>query len=204
MEEVAETDPKIVAIVLAAGMSTRMGQQKLLLPWGKETVIEHIIGIVHKAGLDSIVVVTGKKDPILNSVLNQLGCRLVKNPEYSNGSMVTSLQKGLATIQNTDTDAVMIFLGDQPTLQTSTILKTVDAYKRSFSPIVVPSYQLHQGHPWLVDKNSWSEILQLSSKETMKSFLFQHKKSIQYVLVDTPTILQDMDTPEEFQNIKPD
>jgi molybdenum cofactor cytidylyltransferase len=203
MEKVAESDAKIAAIVLAAGMSTRMGQQKLLLPWGKETVIEQIISTIQKAELDPIVVVTGKQDPILNSVLNRLDCTQVINPDYSNGSMVTSLQKGLAVFQDKDINAFMIFLGDQPSMQINTIIKIKDAYKRLSSEIIVPSFQFHKGHPWLVNKKLWMEIQKLTLENTLKDFLIQHKKNIQYVLVDSSTILQDMDTPEEFQKIKP-
>jgi len=203
MEKTVETEPQIAAIILAAGMSTRMGTQKLLLPWGKETVIEHILGVIQKAGLGPIVVVTGKVDPNLISILNQWSITQVVNTEYANGSMVTSMQKGLAAFQDKDIHAFMIFLGDQPLLQINTILTLMDAYKGSGAEIVVPSYQFHQGHPWLVDRIYWKEIQMLASESTLKEFLVQHKKSIQYVHVDSPTILQDMDTPEDFQHIKP-
>jgi CTP:molybdopterin cytidylyltransferase MocA len=203
MGKAAEKDTRIAAIVLAAGMSTRMGQQKLLLPWGKETVISQIIGTIQKAGLIQIIVVTGKEDRELNLVLSQLPITQVINSDYANGSMVTSLQKGLAAIQDKNVAAFMIFLGDQPTVQVDTIHSIIEAYLRSGSDIVIPSFQLHQGHPWLIDRKLWVEIQNLTSENTMKDFLAQRKKSIQYVIVDSPTVLQDMDTPEEFRKIKP-
>jgi molybdenum cofactor cytidylyltransferase len=203
MGKAAEMDTRISAIVLAAGMSTRMGQQKLLLPWGKETVISQIIGTIQKAGLTQIIVVTGKDDRELNSILSQLPITQVTNSDYANGSMVTSLQKGLAAIQDKNVVAVIIFLGDQPTVQVDTIRSIIEAYIKSGSDIVVPSFQLHQGHPWLIDRKLWGEIQGLTLENTMKDFLAHRKKSIQYVIVDSPTVLQDMDTPEEFRKIKP-
>ncbi len=203
MGKAAEMDTRIAAIVLAAGMSTRMGQQKLLLPWGKETVISQIIDAIQKAGLTQIIVVTGKEDRELNSVLSQLPITHVTNSDYANGSMVTSLQKGMKAIQDKNIAASMIFLGDQPTVLVNTIHSIIEAYLRSGSDIVVPSFQLHQGHPWLIDRKLWVEIQNLTSENTMKDFLAQRKKSIQYVIVDSPTVLQDMDTPEEFRKIKP-
>jgi molybdenum cofactor cytidylyltransferase len=204
MAKAARLGHNVAAIVLAAGLSTRMGRQKLLLPWGKETVIEHIIGIIFEAGLDPIVVVTGKKDSQLDVVLKHAHITQIVNSDYSNGSMVTSLQKGLAAIQGKETNAMMIFLGDQPTVQKNTIRSIVKTYKKSSAKIVVPSFQFHQGHPWLIDRKLWCEIQGLTSENTMKNFLSQHEKTIQYVVVDTPTVLQDMDTPEDFHKIKPE
>lgn len=203
MGKAAEKNTRMAAIVLAAGMSTRMGQQKLLLPWGKETVISQIIGTIQKAGLTQIIVVTGKEDQKLNSILSHFTITKVTNSDYANGSMVTSLQKGLAAIEDTNVAALMIFLGDQPTVQIDTIRSIIKAYIKSGSDIVVPSNQFHQGHPWLIDRKLWGEIQGLTLENTMKEFLAQRRKSIQYVIVDSPTVLQDMDTPEEFQKIKP-
>jgi molybdenum cofactor cytidylyltransferase len=194
---------KIAAIVLAAGLSTRMGQQKLLLPWGSKTVIEHIVNTILESGLAPIVVVTGKRDKKLNSILNRLDITRVVNTEYANGSMVTTLKKGISVIQDTPLSAFMVFLGDQPSLQIDTIRKLIATYKGTNSEIVVPSYQYHQGHPWLIDRKLWQEIMRLSTQDTLIKFLAQYKKSTQYVLVDSPTILEDMDTPEEFQRIRP-
>jgi molybdenum cofactor cytidylyltransferase len=203
MEKAVDRNPRIAAIVLAAGLSTRMGEQKLLLPWGNKTVIEQIAGIIHQSGLDPIIVVTGKDDDKLNSILDQVNVTRVVNAEYENSSMVTSLQKGLNAIQRKDIQASMVFLGDQPTVQEYTVRSIVEAFENSGSEIVIPSFQFHQGHPWLVKRKLWSEIRELNSKNTMQEFLSQHKKVIQYVIVDTPSVLQDMDTPEDFQKIKP-
>lgn len=203
MAKAADVNSSIAAVVLAAGLSTRMGQQKLLLPWGNETVISQIIKTISSAGLLKIIIVTGKEDQKLNAILNQYSVTQVINSDYANGSMVTSLQKGLASIQDENISASMIFLGDQPTVQVDTIHSILNAYASSGSRIVVPSYKFHQGHPWLIDRNLWSEIRNLTSENTMKDFLVRQKKAIHYAIVDSPSILQDMDTPEQFQKIKP-
>jgi molybdenum cofactor cytidylyltransferase len=123
------------------------------------------------------------------------------NPDYLNGSMLVSLQKGILATNNTKSKAFMIFLGDQPSVQVETIQEILKAYKDTGSVIVAPSYHFHLGHPWLVDSKLWSEILGLSEPSTLRDFLRSNKKSIQYVTVNSQTILQDIDTPEQYSKI---
>ena len=201
MEKVADISGEIAAIVLAAGMSTRMGRQKLLLPWNGKTIIEAIILNIKKASLNPIIAVTGKNDWQLNSLLKKFGVHQIVNPDYLNGSMLVSLQKGILATNNTKSKAFMIFLGDQPSVQVETIQEILKAYENTGSAIIVPSYQFHMGHPWLVDRKLWSEILQLSEPFTLRDFLRNNKKSIQYVTVNSETILQDIDTPEQYSKI---
>jgi len=78
----------------------------------------------------------------------------------------------------------------------------LEAYARTKSPLVVPSFQMRRGHPWLVERSLWSEILDIQNG-TMREFLDKHANQIQYVNLSTPTILQDLDTPEDYLKYKP-
>jgi molybdenum cofactor cytidylyltransferase len=62
---------------------------------------------------------------------------------------------------------------------------------------------MHRGHPWLVDRGYWDEILSLRPPETMRSFLNSKHEIIDYVTVATPTILQDIDTREDYEQYRP-
>src|SRR6185295_2409316 len=89
----------ITAIILAAGQSTRMGSPKMLLPWGKTTVIEHVISVFENAGIDDILVVTGAAQAQVEDILAECRkrhpVRSVYNKNYASGEMLSSIQCGL-------------------------------------------------------------------------------------------------------------
>jgi molybdenum cofactor cytidylyltransferase len=78
-----------------------------------------------------------------------------------------------------------------------------DTFLKTRSNLVVPSYQKQRGHPWLVARALWDEILLMREPDTMRNFLNRHKSEIQYVESGTPTVLQDVDTPEDYLKYKP-
>ncbi len=92
----------------------------------------------------------------------------------------------------------MLALGDQPQIQEETIRAIVERYEQTRAPLVVPSYKMRRGHPWLVIRAMWEIIFGMHSPETPRDFLRQYAKAIDYVELDTPTILEDLDTPEDY------
>jgi molybdenum cofactor cytidylyltransferase len=187
----------ISAIILAAGKSTRMGENKLLMPWGNVAVIEKVIQTIQDAGIEDIVLITNQdyELPITNYQL-----RITTN--NTNHEMLSSIQLGLKN-QNAKSEAVIICLGDQPQIESRSVRMVCEAYRKSKSNLVVPSYQMRRGHPWLVAKPLWSEILMMNENQSPRDFLKAHANEIEYVDVDTPTILQDLDTPEDYLKYKP-
>jgi molybdenum cofactor cytidylyltransferase len=192
----------ITALVLAAGESKRMGQPKMLMPWGNSTVFGTIIETLHTADIDDIVVVTGALHKKLESVYDKELC-FVHNEQYANGEMLTSIQVGLRSITRKD-GAVLVVLGDQPQLQAGTIRLITDRYQQTHHSIIVPSFNMHRGHPWLIDHTCWEEILNLLPPETLRTYLALKHEIIDYIIVNTPTILQDLDTPEDYTHYRPD
>ena len=71
-------------------------------------------------------------------------------------------------------------------------------------PLIVPSFQKRRGHPWLVEQSFWSEILDLKPPATMRDFLQSHAGFIHYLPVYTPTVLKDLDTPEDYALMRPE
>lgn len=189
--------PQISAILLAAGLSKRMKQPKPLLRWGDQTVIRHIVEVLLAAGVGNVIVVCGQNIDSIQHELVGTRARTVYNPNFENGEMVDSVKAGLAAISN-ESLAALICLADQPMMQTGTIEAVIGDYFRTNASLVFPSYQHRRGHPWLVDRNLWPEIINLQPPQTLRDFLARHASDIQYVQMESETILADMDTPEQY------
>jgi molybdenum cofactor cytidylyltransferase len=197
-EPIWETRRRVGGIILAAGESRRMGQPKMLLPWGSSTIIravcEHAVG----CRLHEIVVVAGEQFEEIQRQLADLPVRIVYNPLHAEGEMLFSLQTGLQSIWHTSS-ACLAFLGDQPAIETDTVSKIVDAYYQGQGRIVAPTYEGRQGHPVLIDKAFWQEILDLPPGKAPRDMLQAHEREIYSVAVNTPSVIQDIDTLEDYQ-----
>lgn len=185
----------ISAIILAAGKSTRMRQQKLLMPWGGTTVLEKVIRTLQAAEIGDIVLVTNSE--IASQITHDELTVILNN----HGEMLTSLQLGLRS-QKPSAEAALICLGDQPQIEEGSVRSVCEAFQKSRSNLVVPSYQMRRGHPWLVARPLWDEILAIQGG-SMREFLNTRASEIEYVNLDTPAILQDLDTPEDYLKYKP-
>jgi molybdenum cofactor cytidylyltransferase len=192
----------ISAIVLAAGKSTRMGVQKMTLPWGNSTVIGKVITTIQEAGISNIQVITGSNQKEVENVLTGFPLTFIFNPNFANGDMISSVQEGLRGLQG-KTEAALIVLGDQPQIETPTIMVILECYYSTRCEIVVPSYQMHRGHPWLLKKSVWDEVLSLETTETLRDFLHRYQDKIKYINVNTSSILQDLDTMEDYKSFSP-
>ena len=192
----------IAAIILAAGQSRRMGQPKMLLPWGRSTVIEHVITVFLRAGIEDIVVVTGGTREEVAKATERYPIRRVHNADYERGEMLSSLQCGLSAMKD-ETAAALVALGDQPQVEEPTVRLVAEAYRRTHLPLVVPSFQRRRGHPWLVGRPLWDELRSLAPPESPRSFLNRHAAEIHYVEVDTSSILADLDTPQDYARFRP-
>jgi len=192
----------ISAIILAAGQSKRMGQPKMLLPWGELTVIEHVISTFLNAGIEDIAIVTGGARDQVEKAIDKYPVRKIHNNDYATGEMLSSLQRGLRALPN-QAQATLIGLGDQPQVQERSVRLICELYRESKSELIVPSFQMRRGHPWLVARPLWNEILELKPPESPRNFLNRHAGEIHYVDVDTRSILADLDTPEDYQKSRP-
>lgn len=197
----------ISAIILAAGESRRMGEQKLLMRWGRTTVLERVISVFADAGLDEILVVTGSHrneiEGIVSAMKDNHPIRSVFNENFSAGEMLSSIQCGLHELTNGRARAAMIALGDQPQVREGSVRMVCDAYRESGSPLVVPSFNMRRGHPWLVARTLWKELLELAPHQTPRVFLDRHKEKIYYVNAADDSVLADLDTPSEYEKSRP-
>jgi molybdenum cofactor cytidylyltransferase len=194
----------VFALILAAGQSKRMGQPKVLLPWGKSTVLQTVVSAFRAADVDEIIVVTGALHEEISALIGG-AAQAVFNSEYASGEMLSSIQRGLRYMlsEKAKAEGVLIGLGDQPQVQTQSVEAVSAAFRQGGAGLVVPSYQKRRGHPWLAARPLWEPLLALGPSQTPRDFLNAHADQIHYVDVDTPSILADLDTPEEYQKSKP-
>lgn len=187
----------ISAIILAAGKSARMGQNKMLMKWGNVTVLEKVIQTIQSAKIKDIILVTTLE---IAKQFTKYELRITING--TNQEMLSSIQFGLQG-QNAEAQATMIVLGDQPQVEERSVWSVCEAYQKSKTNIIVPSFQMRRGHPWLVARPLWNEILRMKSNQSPRDFLNAHAGEIEYVNLDTPSILQDLDTPDDYLKYKP-
>jgi molybdenum cofactor cytidylyltransferase len=197
---------EIAAIILAAGLSTRMGHPKLILPWKDTTILGAVVSTLAAAGIPDIIIVTQISQDQLDEHIKQLSikypARIVHNESFEREDMLTSIQYGLKAIRPPYT-AALIVLADQPQIQENTVRRIISAHHQTDAHIVIPSYLMRRGHPWLISQPLWSWFIQLQQPHTPRDFLDQHRADINYVIVDNDSILQDIDTPEDYQAFKP-
>jgi len=191
----------ITAIILAAGQSKRMGQPKMLLPWDETTVLEKVIATFKAAEIEGILVVTGGAKEQVEGLIRNVA-QTTFNPKYADGEMLSSVQAGLAEL-GSGVETALIGLGDQPQVQERSVRAVVDEHRVSNASIVVPSFQMRRGHPWLVARAHWNEILSMESPASLRDFLNHHIDDIRYVEVENDSILQDLDTPDDYLKFKP-
>ncbi len=190
----------ITAVVLAAGESKRMGEPKLLLPWGKSTVLQTVISTLQTSGIKDILVVTGGSRQQVESLIGRT-VETVYNENYKSGEMLSSIQLGLS-VKMREASAALICLGDQPQVEERSVRNVCNAFLSTKSKLVVPSYQMQRGHPWLIARSLWDELIALKHPKTPRDFLNKNASKIQYVIVDSPSVVADLDTPEDYAKHK--
>jgi molybdenum cofactor cytidylyltransferase len=190
----------IWAIVLAAGESRRMGQPKLLLPFGRSTIIETVIQNLMESSLDGILVVLGHRWQGILDKLKNYAVETTVNPDYQRG-MLSSVQWGFRKLPR-DAQAALVVLGDQPGISARTVDLVIRTFRSGNKGIVLPLYKDFGGHPLLVDMKYRREIRSLDPDVGLRSLLSRHPEDIQRVAVKAGSSLQDIDNPEDYRKAR--
>ena len=187
----------VVGLVLAAGKSSRMGSPKMDLPWGNTTILGAVISAMSSGGLNRVnVVVNPQRLPIVPGNIPDINIQWIKNLEAEVEEMLVSIQTGLRSLPDFCQYA-MICPGDQPTIASSTVRMLLETVTRQTPRLVFPSYHMRRGHPWMVHRNLWQEILHLNKSDNVRTVLQTYEKEIFYVNIDSDPP-SDVDTPEEY------
>lgn len=182
------------AIVLAAGTSSRMGEEnKLLLPFGESTVLESVVAAVCASPIEDVVVVTGHEDRFIRDALASYRVRIAYNPEYEEG-LSTSIRRGVLA-SDRETDAFVIVLGDMPFITDLTIGRLIELFDASRErAIVVTTFQGNRGHPVVFDGSYRSDLMALTGDVGGRSILEAHPDAVVEVEVRDAHVLEDIDT----------
>jgi molybdenum cofactor cytidylyltransferase len=189
----------ISAIVLAAGESKRMGQIKQLLPWQGKTILESVLDNLLNSKVDEVILVLGHQAELIRRRVPAHRITIVINPDYKKG-MSTSIRQGLMALDE-KTEAFLVVLGDQPGISTEILNQLINEFQRARSKkkIILPTYHASRGHPVLFDIQYKKEALKLKGDVGCRRILEDHPEDILEIEMDTAAILDDLDTPEDYQ-----
>jgi molybdenum cofactor cytidylyltransferase len=195
----------IVAVVPAAGHSTRMGRPKLSLPLGNRTVLEHVVAALRAGGADHVVVVIGPHVPELASLAETAGAHVCQLAEPTS-DMRATVEHGLcwveAHLHPAPADAWLLSPADHPTLDPSAIRELCDFYLRDPSPsILIPVYGGRRGHPALVAWQHVAGIRALPADRGINAYFREHATDAREVEVSSAGVLCDLDTPEDYERL---
>ena len=188
--------PRVSAILLAAGKSERMGQNKLLMPFGDGTVVGRTLDNLLASRAAEVVVVLGSRSHEMGEAIGKRDVTLVLNPNYARG-MSTSLITGLQMVSK-QAKFVMVALGDQPFVTTMTYDKLIEAALTTDKGIVVPAYRKKRGNPILIHAGYIPEALLFTGDVGGRELLSSYPKDVLEVKVPDEGVLINVNTPEEY------
>ena len=190
------SDLRINAIVLAAGRSTRMGQQKLLMPYGDSTLVGSVLENLQRGGVNDIVVVVGTDADAVRDELSGHTVRFVENPDVDRG-MLSSVRCGIAAIDNAD--ALMVALGDMPAVNEDVVRTLLARHNRFDDAITIPTYDGRRGHPVVIGCGHRDAILERFDDVGLRGLMQEQAAVIQEVAMNSDGVLIDLDTPEDYE-----
>ncbi|MCF6332965.1 MAG: nucleotidyltransferase family protein [Draconibacterium sp.] len=185
------------AIILAAGASTRMHTQKLLLPFNNKTIIETVVENAFSSVNTNIMVVLGSHKNEIREQINKLPVKYCVNKNYMDG-MLSSVICGFRALPKEAT-AALVFLGDQPQIPARATNLVIDAWRKNNKGIVIPTFEGKRGHPSLIETKYLVEIENLDPEKGLRGLSQKFKEDVLEVESNIPEILRDIDTPEEYR-----
>ena len=194
---------KVGAVILAAGMSKRMGEPKIFVDFHGKPLFLHSVECALHSDLSPILIVGGEHTVAIREHTKELPIKIIDNPNYQDG-IATSLKLGIEAMKH-QVDAVMVFLADQPFLPPMLIERLLQYYQMNQEKgirIVRPRYSGVPGHPVLIDAEIFSEFFHLMGDEGGRSIIKKHQQELMVVDVENPIWGVDLDTPDDVKKYK--
>ena len=189
----------IVAIVMAAGLSSRMGTFKQLLPYKDKKVISSIVEVLLLSQITNTYVVVGHNKELIQQELSDYNITIIFNPDYEQG-MHTSVMCAVKSIPS-DCDGFMMVLGDQPEISVKLVDELIKAKSNTDKGIIIPSFANRKGHPVIFDKKYIEQARNLDPNKGLKALVQNNKDDIDYLIVNDESVLFDIDTPSDYENL---
>ena len=191
---------RICALIAAAGLSSRMGAFKPLLPLRGRTLIENTADAALSGGADCAVVVTGHRAAEVEAALAPFGGRVrcVRNPAYAQTDMLVSVRVGVRALP--PCGAFFLLPGDMPVIAPDTFRSLLAARAAERTDIVFPTLDGRRKHPPLIDARLIPAILSYDGEGGLRGLWARYEDSIRTVPVSDAGVRTDLDTPEDYQN----
>ena len=200
----------VAVLCLAAGCARRMGRLKQLLPWRDTTVLQAALRPYRDLNMQPLVLVVGANSAEIMESLEpgwRNICHLVRNERWREG-MATSLVEGTRYLMGWERErncrfaGVMVGLGDMPLLTASAIEKLLAAFGTGKEDrIVAPVWQGRRGHPVIIGREYWPELLELQGDRGAAPILRRHGDKVRMVEADE-AVCRDVDTPEQWKALQ--
>jgi molybdenum cofactor cytidylyltransferase len=189
----------IVAVILSAGESSRMGRPKALLPIEGQKFIERIVGALRQSRADRIIVVLGHNADEMRRQIEHLSVDILINPAYQSGQL-SSLQVAIRHIQkNDDCDGMLVHLVDHPYINPVLVDLMIERFYQSGRLIVVPRHQGSRGHPVIFARQLFDELLDAPIDQGAKAVVNAHREETLEIETAEEGITIDIDTPELYR-----
>jgi molybdenum cofactor cytidylyltransferase len=190
----------IVAVVLSAGESSRMGRPKALLPIGNQNFIERIVAALKQSKAGRILVVLGHNADEMRQQIEHLGIDIVINPQYKKGQL-SSLQSAIRSIEkDDDCDGLLVHLVDHPYIDARLVDLMIQRFYKTKRLIVVPRHHGKRGHPVIFSRELFGELLTAPIDEGAKAVVNAHRQETLEIEWQDEGITVDIDTPELYRH----
>jgi molybdenum cofactor cytidylyltransferase len=192
----------IVAVVLSAGESSRMGRPKALLPIQGIRFIERIVTTLTSTRVGKILVVLGHNAEEMRQKVADLPVELVINPDYRQGQL-SSLLAAIRAIESSrdaqSVDGILVHLVDHPFIGAELVNLMIDRFYETRQLIVLPRYRDRRGHPVLFSKMLFAELLGTPVDQGAKGVVHAHWQETLEIVTEDEGVTIDIDTPEEYR-----
>lgn len=192
-------DKKIAAVIVAAGFSSRIGAFKPLLPMGSSTIIETAINTFRSIGVGDIVVITGYNAEVLEAHIAHMDAICLRS-DYMHNKMFYSAGIGIRRLKN-KCDMTFFTPADSPLFTKYSLKAMLSQMRSSDCTVLCPCYNQGKGHPLLIKRDSFDDILAHDGTEGMKGAVGK-LKGYETMSLPDPALIMDADTPEAYEVMK--
>jgi len=203
----------VSAVVLAAGLSTRMGRNKLLLTFRDKPLVVHAVDTLLASKVGEIIVVLGYESEKVWDRLDDNQDRvsnagqksrvlLVENPDYREG-LSTSVRTGVQAI-SPEADAIMIYLADQPLLEPADVNRIIEGFaaaKTENKTIVVPFFKGERGNPVVLDASLRDSILGIVGDVGCKGVIKRYPEKVYAIEMNNDHVVRDVDDAQAYERL---
>jgi molybdenum cofactor cytidylyltransferase len=193
--------PRIAALLLAAGKSSRMGTNKMLEEVDGRPMVARTAQRLLASRARPIIAVLGNRADDVDAALGKLPIERALNPDFADG-LSTSLKRGLAALPG-DVEGVVVCLGDMPLIAG----RDIDRLIAAFNPlegraIIVPTRRGKRGNPILWSRQFFTEMMALSGDQGARRLVEEHADLVAEVEMDSDAIFIDIDTPQALAELR--